>query len=296
MTRFMLSAALALTASAALAQDAPKRPVAQAQAVIEAVQMPAWIERQKVRAPLAAGTALQANDKVVTGANARLLVKLADGSSMKLGERAQLTIADVQTRRDNVFVASLRVLEGAFRFTTDVAARVRRREVSVTVATVTAGIRGTDFWGRAASDRDIVCLIEGRIELQRAGDPVVEMADPLTFFVAPRGQPPLPVQPVNPDQLKQWAAETEIEAGRGVARRGGSWQVVLASTESQIEALRVYERVREAGYAAGIQPLLVQGKRSYDVRIASLPSKAEGQAVADALAGKYGVASPRVIQ
>jgi hypothetical protein len=285
MTRFMLSAALALAASTALAQDAPKRPAAQA--VIEAVQMPAWIERRSVRAPLAAGTELQANDKVV---------KLADGSSMKLGERAQLTIADVQTRRDNVFVATLRVLEGAFRFTTDVAARARRREVSVTVATVTAGIRGTDFWGKAASDRDVVCLIEGRIELQRAGDPVVEMADPLTFFVAPRGQPPLPVQPVNPDQLKQWAAETEVEAGRGVARRGGSWQVVLASSESQIEVLRVYERVREAGYAAGIQPLLVQGKRIYDLRITSLPSKVEAQALADALAGKHGVASPRVIQ
>ena len=56
MTRFMLSAALALAASTALAQDAPKRPVAQA--VIEAVQMPAWIERSKVRAPLAAGTEL----------------------------------------------------------------------------------------------------------------------------------------------------------------------------------------------------------------------------------------------
>ncbi len=294
MTRFMLPVVLALASSAALAQDAPKRPVAHA--MVEAVQMPAWIERRGVRAPLAAGTELQASDKVVTGANARLLIKLAEGSSVKLGERAQLAIADVESRRDNVFVAALRVLEGAFRFTTDAAAKARRREVSVTVATVTAGIRGTDFWGKAASDRDIVCLIEGRIALERAGDPPLEMADPLTFFVAPRGQAPLPVQPVSPDQLKQWAAETEVEAGRGVARRGGTWQVVLTSSESQIEALRVYESVRDAGYAAGIYPQLAQGKRSYDVRIASLPSKAEAQALADALAGKHGVTSPRVIQ
>jgi hypothetical protein len=294
MTRFMLSAALALAASAALAQDAPKR--SPAQAVVEAVQMPAWIERRGVRSPLAAGAELQANDKIVTGQDARALIKLAEGSSVKLGAGAQLTIADVQTRRDNVFVAALRVLEGAFRFTTDAAAKARRRDVSVTVATVTAGIRGTDFWGKAASDRDIVCLIEGRIELQRAGDAPLEMGDPLTFFVAPRGQPPLPVQPVNPDQLKQWAAETEVEAGRGVARRGGTWQVVLATSESQIDALRVYERVREAGYAAGMYPLLADGKRTYDVRIPSLSSRAEAQAVADALAGKHGVATPRVVQ
>jgi hypothetical protein len=258
--------------------------------------MPAWIERRGVRSPLAAGAELQANDKIVTGQDARALIKLAEGSSVKLGAGAQLTIADVQTRRDNVFVAALRVLEGAFRFTTDAAAKARRRDVSVTVATVTAGIRGTDFWGKAASDRDIVCLIEGRIELQRAGDAPLEMGDPLTFFVAPRGQPPLPVQPVNPDQLKQWAAETEVEAGRGVARRGGTWQVVLATSESQIDALRVYERVREAGYAAGIYPLLADGKRTYDVRIPSLSSRAEAQAVADALAGKHGVATPRVVQ
>jgi hypothetical protein len=293
MIRFMLSAAFALAASATLAQDA-KRPTPQA--VVEAVQMPAWIERRGVRSPLAAGAELQANDKVVTGANARLLVKLAEGSSVKLGESAQLTIADVQTRSDNVYVAVLRVLEGAFRFTTDVAARARRREVSVTVATVTAGIRGTDFWGRAAADRDIVCLIEGRIELTRAGDAALEMADPLTFYVAPRGQPPLPIQPVNPDQLKQWAAQTEVEAGRGAARRGGRWQVVLASSESQGEALAVYINVREAGYAAQIEPLRPEGKRVYEVRIASLPSREEAQALATALAGRYGVTAPRVIQ
>jgi hypothetical protein len=294
MTRFMLSAALALAASAALAQDPPRRPAPQA--VVEAVQMPAWMERRGVRSPLAAGTELQANDKVVTGGSARLLVKLAEGSSVKLGERAQLVIADVRTRPDSVFVAALRVLEGAFRFTTDAAARVRSREVSVTVATVTAGVRGTDFWGKAAADRDVVCLIEGRIELQRAGDPNIEMADPLTFFVAPRGQPPLPVQPVNPDQLKQWAAETEVEAGRGVARRGGTWQVVLAANESQREALAVYVNVREAGYAATVEPLLVQDRRIYEIRIRNLASQAEAQALANALSGRYGVTAPRVSQ
>jgi hypothetical protein len=292
MKRLALFAALA--ASAAMAADAPKRPAAQA--AVEAVQMPAWLDRGGARTPLAPGAELQANDRVVTGANARLLVKLADGSSLKVGENAQIRIAAVRTRQDNVFVATMSVLAGAFRFTTDVLAKARRREVSITVATVTAGIRGTDFWGKAAADRDIVCLIEGRIELARAGDPAIEMDQPLSFYVAPRGQPPQPVQPVNPDQLKKWAAETEVEEGRGAARRGGKWKVVLASSESQNEALGVYESVREAGYAAEVEPLRVQGRRVYDVRIGSLPSQVEAKALADALAGKYGVSSPRVTQ
>ena len=37
--------------------------------------------------------------------------------------------------------------------------------MSIRVATVTAGIRGTDLWGKSAADRQIVCLIEGRIEV-----------------------------------------------------------------------------------------------------------------------------------
>ena len=295
MNRFALIAALAAAATAAVAQDAPKRAAAP-QAVVEAVQMPAWIERGGARVPLAPGMGLQSNDALRTGADARLLVKLADGSSVKLGENAQLQLATIATRRDNVFVSAMNVLQGAFRFTTDALAKSRRREVSVTVATVTAGIRGTDLWGKAAADRDIVCLIEGRIEVSRQGDPTITMDQPLSFYIAPRGQPALAVAPVNPEQLKQWATETEIADGRGAARRGGRWKVVLASGESENEVLTVYQAVRAAGYAAELQPRRVQGKRTYDVRIASLPSQAEAEALARSLDGRYGVSSPRVTQ
>jgi hypothetical protein len=295
MNRFALIAALAAAATATVAQDAPKRAAAP-QAVVEAVQMPAWIERGGARVPLAPGMGLQSNDALRTGADARLLVKLADGSSVKLGENAQLQLAMIATRGDNVFVSAMNVLQGAFRFTTDALAKSRRREVSVTVATVTAGIRGTDLWGKAAADRDIVCLIEGRIEVSRQGDPTITMDQPLSFYIAPRGQPALAVAPVNPEQLKQWATETEIADGRGAARRGGRWKVVLASGESENEVLTVYQAVRAAGYAAELQPRRVQGKRTYDVRIASLPSQAEAEALARSLDGRYGVSSPRVTQ
>jgi hypothetical protein len=295
MNRFALIAALAAAATATVAQDAPKRAAAP-QAVVEAVQMPAWIERGGARVPLAPGMGLQSNDALRTGADARLLVKLADGSSVKLGENAQLQLAMIATRGDNVFVSAMNVLQGAFRFTTDALAKSRRREVSVTVATVTAGIRGTDLWGKAAADRDIVCLIEGRIEVSRQGDPTITMDQPLSFYIAPRGQPALAVAPVDPEQLKQWATETEIADGRGAARRGGRWKVVLASGESENEVLTVYQAVRAAGYAAELQPRRVQGKRTYDVRIASLPSQAEAEALARSLDGRYGVSSPRVTQ
>ncbi|MFO1362996.1 MAG: FecR family protein [Burkholderiales bacterium] len=292
MKRLIAAAALAAAAAAGHAADAPRR--AAPPALVEAVQMPAWVERGGSRVPLAPGMALAPDDDLRTGANARLLVRLAEGSSVKLGENAQLRIAQVQQRRDNVFASTMNLLAGAFRFTTDALARARRRDVSISVSTVTAGIRGTDLWGKAAADRDIVCLIEGRIEVSRAGDPTLTMDQPLSFYVAPRGQSPLPVQPVKPEQLQQWAAETEIAPGAGAARRGGRWKVVLASGESENEVLRVYQDVRAAGYAAELAPRRVDGRRAYDVRIAQLPSRPEAEALAASLAGRYGVVAPRV--
>ncbi len=289
MTRFLPIAALAVAAFAANAQE-------RAQAVVEGVQMPAWVERDGARVPLAPGASLRSNDTLRTGADARLLVKLADGSAVKLGENAQLRLTTIETRKDSVFVSVMNVAQGAFRFTTEILARARRRDVSVTVATVTAGIRGTDLWGKAAADRDIVCLIEGRIEVSRQGDPTITMDQPLSFYIAPRGQPPLPVGPVNPDQLKQWAAETEIADGKGAARRGGRWKVVLAAGESENEVLRVYQDVRAAGYPAELDVRRAEGRRAYDVRIASLPSRAEAEALAGRLTGQFGVMAPRVTQ
>lgn len=267
------------------------------EAVVEAVQMPAWLERDGVVAPLAPGMALTARDALRTGANARLLVRLAEGSSVKLGENGVLRLDEIVTREDDgVFAAAMNVLKGAFRYTTAVLRKARRREVSITVATLTAGVRGTDLWGKAAEDKDIVCLIEGEIEVTRGTDAPIRMDQPKSFYVAPKGQPPLPVAPVTDAQLSQWAAETEIAAGQGAARRGGAWKVILASGEAENAVLQVYEAVRAAGYAAGLDARRRDGRREYTVRIAGLPSAAEAQALADRLAGQYGIGTPRVTQ
>jgi hypothetical protein len=294
MTRtWVVAAALAALVAMPTARAQP------APATVEAVQMPAWLERDGARQPLAPGMALRPSDSLSTGPNARLLLRLAEGSAVKLGENGTLRLDALAARMrepQGAFSAALNVIQGAFRFTTDAAQRLRRRDVSIRVATVTAGIRGTDLWGKAAADRDIVCLIEGDIEVQRDGDAAFRMRDPLSFFIAPRGQPALPVQPVPPAQLQQWAAETEIAAGQGVARRGGRWKVVLAASESQNDVVGVYQAVREAGYAAELNPVRRDGRRIYEARIASLPSREEAQALANALDGRFGVSGPRVVQ
>lgn len=259
-------------------------------AVVEGVQMPAWVERGGVRQPLAAGMELRESDKVSTGQNSRLLLRLAEGSQVKLGENAQMSLDRLNQRLDNrqtLLQAAIDVARGAFRFTTDVKAKlISRREVDIRVSTVTAGIRGTDLWGKSGSDRDIVCLIEGRISVQRESEQPVTMDQALQFYIAPKTQgradPAQRAQlaAVDQNQLMQWAAETEIAAGQGAARRGGKWKVVAASSPDQAGALAVYDKLRAEGYAAEIRPRGAGDQRVYEVRIGGLPSKAEAESLA----------------
>ena len=287
---------LAITFVALAALGAARAQAAPA-ALVEGVQMPAWLERAVTggmrRIPLAPGMALRGGDEVKTGAGSRLYIKLAEGSLVKLGENASLKLIDLQPERGGFFRAALNVLEGALRFTTDALARERRREVSIRVATVTAGIRGTDLWGKSSGERQIVCLIEGKIEVGAEGEAPVTMDQERQFYQRDKGQTK-PVGFVEPTQLAKWAQETEIADGQGAVRSGGKWRVTLASAGTQSEALAVYDQLRTAGYAAEIHPVKAGAKRVYVVRISRLPTKGDAEALAAQLRGKHGVDEPRV--
>jgi hypothetical protein len=267
-------------------------------ALVEGVQMPAWAERAVAggirRIPLAPGMELRGGDEVRTGAGSRVYLKLAEGSLVKLGENTSLRILELSPDRGGFFRAALNVLEGAFRFTTDVLARERRRDVSIRVATVTAGIRGTDLWGKSdREDRQIVCLIEGKIEVGAEGEAPVTMDQERQFYRREKGQT-APIGFVEPAQLIQWAQQTEIADGQGAARLGGKWRVTLATAPTQSEALDVYGQLRTAGYAAEIHPAKAGEKRVYHVRISRLPTKADAEALAAQLRGMHGAGEPRV--
>lgn len=285
-TRLMLAALAFAGANAAMAQPA---------AVVQGVQMPAWVERDNGgKVPLAPGMELKTGEAVRTGANSRVLLKLSEGSVVKLGENGLLKMDELKPDEGGVFKGAMRVLEGAFRFTTDALMKNRRRNVNITVATVTAGIRGTDLWGKSdAGDKQVVCLIEGKIEVGAPGETPVVMDQSRQFYRREQGKTQ-PVGFVEPQQLGQWAQETEIVAGRGAARAGGKWRVTLASVETQDAALSVYDQLRAGGYPAEIHPATVDGKRVYRVRIGSLPSREEAEALGAQLKGRMGVTEGRV--
>jgi FecR protein/SPOR domain len=275
--RISLGLLLALAGVAAPSFGAA--PKAVPNVVVEAVQMSAWVERDGSKIPLVPGMELKDRDQVGTGANSRILLKTVDGSWVKLGEKGSLALESLRMGQDHLFQAALKVAEGAFRFTTDALAKFRgRREVNITVANVTAGIRGTDLWGKSAPDRQTICLIEGKIEVTPPGDSPITLDQRLSYYVRDQGKSQ-PVAMVLPDQLKEWAAETETQLGQGVSKRGGKWQITVASGKSLNDALDASKALRDAGYAAEVLPAKVDNKRVYNVRVAHLATKKDAESV-----------------
>nr|WP_295773307.1 FecR domain-containing protein [Rhodoferax sp.] len=273
-------------------------------ATVDGVVMPAWLERSGKRQPVYPGMVLQERDRIETGVNARILLTLPEGSKIKLGESAQLGFDALVAKREgeqgNVFLKSaLSVVTGAFRFTTSVVTKSRsRREVDIRLSTVTAGIRGTDLWGKQGGAKEIVCLLEGKIEVSR--DPVagqntapVVLDQPLQFYIAPKDQPTLPIGRVPDAQLEQWAAETDIARDAGGASVDGRWKVSFDAQTTFADAMALYEDLRNQGYAAQFRPEKKAGKRIYLVQLTNLSSEGDARALANKL-GRDGNAMPSV--
>ena len=258
-------------------------------AVVEAVQYPAWLERGGHAVPLTPGTALQAKDRLLTGGNARVQLKMSEGSTVKLGENAKLVIETIDDR--GIFRSALAILDGAFRFTTDALRKSQKREVTIKARNVTAGIRGTDLWGKSTGERDLVCLLEGKISVGAEGHPTVTLDQPLDFYQKPRDGAPS-VAKVDEKQIAQWSLETEISKDGPAARAGGDWRVVAAVFPTRDEALALNRRLRSGGY-----PSEVGGKEGlYTVAVPGLAGEAEARALMGNLRNVKGVALPTINQ
>lgn len=285
--RWITRAVFALTAGLALAHGALAAS-ASALLTVESVLAPAWVERANgSRDALAVGMALGNEDKVRTGDGGRALLRLADGSGVKLGEAAMLAVNDLGAKQDpksgSIVVASLDVVRGAFRFTTGLLGKSgAQRDVRVRVNAITAGIRGTDVWGKSQDERDVVCLIDGRITVSHGGAEFV-MQEPLSFYIAPRTGPAQPPSPVSAQQLKAWAEETEIGARSGAARRGGRFSVMVSSSGDESAAAAQRAQLRESGYPAEVARVGEGAYARYEVVIGALGENADAVALAGRL-------------
>lgn len=277
MRRFIAAAVFAFAASPLFAATGG------AVLTVESVLSPAWVERANGRRePLAVGMALNNKEKIHTGDGGRTTLRMAEGSTVKLGESAMLAVDDLVHKagdKGGVVSASLDVVRGAFRFTTGLLNKAgAQRDVNIKVNAVTAGIRGTDVWGKSDFDRDVVCLLEGRITVSH-GSAQFQMTEANTFYIAPRTGRAQPPSAVSPQQVKEWSDETEIFPKMGGSRAGGTSIVRVASAPDERAAGAVRDKLRESGFPATIA---VAGQ-GYDVRIESMADAGEASILAERL-------------
>ena len=286
MRSFVHAAAYAMFAAMMLSQPGVAATTSAPVLTVESVLSPAWVERANgAREPLAAGMVLTNREKVHTGDGGKAMLRLAEGSAVKLGESALVVVDNLIQKADakgDVVSASLEMVRGAFRFTTGLLGKPNaRRDVSVKVSAVTAGIRGTDVWGKVEGDRDVVCLLEGRISVSH-GAAQFTMQEPNSFYIAPRKGQAQPPSSVSAQQVKEWSAETEIEARSGAVRRGGTAAVIAASgDERSANAQRA--KLRDSGFPAEVVRVGEGASARFDVRIESLSDAADASALAERL-------------
>ena len=257
-------------------------------AVVDAVQMPAWLQRGGRQVPLAPGQEIHAGDRVTTGEGARAYLRLGEGSTVKLGASAQFTF-ERESAEASLFKAAMNVLTGAFRFTTAQVQKLRRRDLAIRVGTATIGIRGTDVWGRAGSKEDLVMLIEGRIEVQPARGDGLVMDQVKAVFTAPRGGAAAPLSQASDEELQARARETDILPGDGAVRGEGRWALLLGSFAEEAAALATYDQARGSGYAARIVIAPGAGGMGYRVLVPGFAVEAEAAATAVRLRAATGI-------
>ncbi len=260
---------------------------------VATLQSPVWLERQYGLTPLGIGDQLSDGDTVVTGKDARVVLNLADGSQLKLGENARFEVAELQSPKQEGGILSgvMNVLKGAFRFTTGLIGKRYQRDLKIRVSTATIGIRGTDVWGKAEDTRDFVLLLEGSIAIERNGE-TVEMSDPMTLYMAPKNQPVQPLQGASSQQIAVWSEETEPQAGKGVRREDGRWRLQLASYRSRAEVNLVQQRLASEGISSGNLQVTVDGHDWQRLFVDKFASRADAEYRAEQLSTRYAFSSP----
>lgn len=250
--------------------------------VVEAVQLPAWVERNGQRRPAEPGVQLRANDKAITANGSRMLLRMDDKSTIKLGEQTEFLIRSIDTSRESAVAPSeqksaFKLVSGVFRYATDYTSKAlgNKRELNLEVATATVGIRGTDFWAMTDAAHDAVCVFEGKVEVVRDAKPGIELDKPGAFWVVFTGQPEKPADQATPAQLAKFIGQAEMQAGSGVLLQGGRWRTVAASLSSVAEVAALRTRLQTAGYPADM--LAKDGR--HEVRISQLATREDAEAV-----------------
>lgn len=276
--RLLLASLVLATASLAHAASAD----------VQAVQYPAWLERNGQKTPLSPGDGLRGGDVLLGGTDSRILLGMSDGAQIKLGGNSRFTIEklSIQTRAGSTTVdAGFKLAEGFFRYSSSVLGKLSgKRNIDLTVRTATIGIRGTDYWAMTDVEHDAVCVFDGKVEVATKDQGTISLDQPTAFWARFFDKPAQPAGNATPAQLVKFIASVEPEPGNGVAIVNGRWRVVAAELDKLGEARELAAKLREAGYPAEV----AKNHGKHEVRINFFATRADAEASLKRLGGLSG--------
>lgn len=153
--RCLVAFAFILVSSPTVAQ--PRVSAGQAVAVAGV----AAIVRAQSRTPLRQGTMVNFGDRIITGANARVRVRLIDGATLVVGPRSEIVVRTASTSIGRRSI-SLRLIFGIARA---IAPPNHRSALEIWTSAAIASVRHTDWIVVVRSDRTAVLAVEGAVDV-----------------------------------------------------------------------------------------------------------------------------------
>jgi hypothetical protein len=122
-------------------------------------------------ATAAVGSPVHMNDRLRTGANARLQVTFRDNSLLTLGENANVVVDRfVFNPGQSKGEVALSATRGAFRFAGGKIEQMQAKKVTVSTPQAALAVRGTHFWAGPIDGQYGVLLLKGKLAVSnRAG-------------------------------------------------------------------------------------------------------------------------------
>ena len=117
------------------------------------------------------GAAVHMNDRLRTGANARLQITFRDNSVLTLGENANVVVDRyVFNPEKSTGEVALSATRGAFRFAGGKVEQMQTKKVTVSTPQAALAVRGTHFWAGPIDGQYGVLLLNGKLGVSnRAG-------------------------------------------------------------------------------------------------------------------------------
>lgn len=129
---------------------------------------------------LVVGAPVYNGARILTGNGARVRLKMLDDTAIILGANTEFVVSDYRyDAAADAGRASLELVRGFFRAITGRITKRNNAPFTLKMASLTLGVRGTDFWGEQHPNLAQIALISGRsiIVSTRAGS--VEITSPL---------------------------------------------------------------------------------------------------------------------